>query len=207
MVVLKNGRYLIFDNSGRVVRLDSQLKFIQVSTDGKISSRDYNDDDLKKYTIVDTLNVMELVRNYLKLLMLDLGTGEYFTADLMQNPDVPFKSYIIKNTNNKSIQQVSYRIQRQEATGPRGQMEIQKQEYIIKFDCEGNVSKFVYPELVKLDLGSEPPYVFNENDFSITININKNIELNEMIKSIIEKDIKKHFKVREIEIERENGEE
>ena len=147
---------------------------------------------------------MEIAKNYLKLLMLDKDTGEYFTADLMQNPASEHKSYIIKNTNNKSIQQVSYRIQKQDAAGE--QKEIQKQDYIIKFDCEGNVSKFVYPELVKLNHGSNPPYVFNENDFSITININKNKELNEMIKNIVEKDIKKYFKVREIELDRQAGE-
>ena len=41
----------------------------------------------------------------------------------------------------------------------------------------------------------------------MTININKNIQLNEMIKNVVESDIKKYFKVREIELERENGEE
>lgn len=61
------------------------------------------------------------------------------------------------------------------------------------------MSKFVYPEAVKFDKDvGDPFFVFNENDFSITININKNQELNNMIKSIVEFDIKKFFKVQEI---------
>ena len=33
----------------------------------------------------------------------------------------------------------------------QGPEENEGQEYIIKFDTEGNVGKFVYPEVVKLD--------------------------------------------------------
>jgi hypothetical protein len=36
LVVLKNGRYLIFDNSGRVVRLEATFKFIDVSAKNKV---------------------------------------------------------------------------------------------------------------------------------------------------------------------------
>jgi hypothetical protein len=102
LVVLKNGRYLVFDNSGRVVRLEATFKFMEVSPKGKVTSRFYNEDDLKNYTIVDTLNVMNNDENstidetiiktprpqphticgYLKLLMLNTESGEYFTAML-----------------------------------------------------------------------------------------------------------------------------
>ena len=36
----------------------------------------------------------------------------------------------------------------------QGPEENEGQEYIIKFDTEGNVCKFVYPEVVKLDTRS-----------------------------------------------------
>ena len=36
LVVLKNGRHLIFDNSGRVVRLEATFKFIDVSAKNKV---------------------------------------------------------------------------------------------------------------------------------------------------------------------------
>ena len=82
MVVLKNGRYLVFDNSGRVVRLEIAFKFTEVSTKGKVTKKFYTEDELKDFTIVDTLNVMLPNENYLKLLMLNVETGEYFTAML-----------------------------------------------------------------------------------------------------------------------------
>ena len=82
LVVLKNGRYLIFDNSGRVVRLEATFKFIDVSAKNKVKNRFFGEKELCQFTIVDTLNVMTSEKNFLKLLMLNKETGEYFTAEL-----------------------------------------------------------------------------------------------------------------------------
>jgi hypothetical protein len=82
LVVLKNGRYLIFDNSGRVVRLEATFKFIDVSAKNKVKNRFFGEKELCQFTIVDTLNVMTSEKNFLKLLMINKETGEYFTAEL-----------------------------------------------------------------------------------------------------------------------------
>lgn len=89
---------MVFDNSGRVVRLEMSFKFMEVSAKGKVTSIYYTEDELKDFTVVDSLNVMNQDENYLKLLLLNIETGEYFTATLKQNPNYNYKSYTIKNT-------------------------------------------------------------------------------------------------------------
>ena len=82
LVVLKNGRYLIFDNSGRVVQLEAYFKFIDVTAKNKVQYRFFGEKELCKFTIVDTLNVMSSEKNCLKLLILNKDAGEYFIAEL-----------------------------------------------------------------------------------------------------------------------------
>lgn len=62
---------------------------------------------------------------------------------------------------------------------------------MIKFDSDGNVGKFVYPEQVKLDKNLPNGFEFNENDFTLTLNLNKDKRINDMIQNIVEQDIKK----------------
>jgi hypothetical protein len=82
-VVLKNGKYLIFDNSGSIVRLEVEHTLLE---------------KLSKYTIEDTLNVMINKENFLKLLMLNKKTDQYFTAELKSSVPRPhyIKSYTIE---------------------------------------------------------------------------------------------------------------
>jgi hypothetical protein len=89
-VVLKNGRYLIFDNSGSIVRLEVK------NIDKKQKLPGY--EKLSQYTIVDTLNDMTNNDNFLKLLMLNKETDEYFTAELKSSPPLPhyIKHYTIE---------------------------------------------------------------------------------------------------------------
>lgn len=72
----------------------------------------------------------------------------------------------------------------------QGPEENEGQEYIIKFDTEGNVGKFVYPEFVKLDSSKLGGFHFKENDFTMTLNLNKDKKINEMIQGIVERNIK-----------------
>ena len=72
----------------------------------------------------------------------------------------------------------------------QGPEENEGQEYIIKFDTEGNVGKFVYPEVVKLDSRKANGFELKENDFTMTLNLNKDKRINEMIQGIVEKNIK-----------------
>ncbi len=53
------------------------------------------------------------------------------------------------------------------------------------------MGKFVYPELVKLDKNMPNGFELNENDFTLTLNLNKDKRVNDMIQKIIEQDIKK----------------
>ena len=96
LVVLKNGRYLIFDKSGSIVRLEVEHTLLE---------------KLSQYTIEDTLNVMINKENVLKLLMLNKKTDKYFTAEL--KPSVPrthyIKSYTIELSIVKDPRQESYR--------------------------------------------------------------------------------------------------
>ena len=72
----------------------------------------------------------------------------------------------------------------------QGPEENEGQEYIIKFDTDGNVGKFVYPEVVRLDSRKENGFEFKENDFTMTLNLNKDKKINEMIQGIVERNIK-----------------
>ena len=72
----------------------------------------------------------------------------------------------------------------------QGPEENEGQDYIIKFDTEGNVGKFVYPEVVKLDSSKANGFEFKQNDFTMTLNLNKDKKINEMIQGIVERNIK-----------------
>jgi hypothetical protein len=72
----------------------------------------------------------------------------------------------------------------------QGPEENEGQEYIIKFDTDGNVGKLVYPEVVKLDSRKANGFEFKENDFTMTLNLNKDKKINEMIQGIVERNIK-----------------
>lgn len=78
----------------------------------------------------------------------------------------------------------------------QGPEENEGQEYIIKFDTEGNVGKFVYPEIVKLDSRTQKGFEFKENDFTMTLNLNKDKKINEMIHGIVERSIKSQMSER-----------
>jgi hypothetical protein len=78
----------------------------------------------------------------------------------------------------------------------QGPEENEGQEYIIKFDTEGNVGKFVYPEIVKLDSRKANGFEFKENDFTMTLNLNKDKKINEMIQGIVERNIKSQISER-----------
>ena len=43
------------------------------------------------------------------------------------------------------------------------------------------MGKFVYPEVVKLDSRKANGFEFKENDFTMTLNLNKDKKINEMI--------------------------
>jgi hypothetical protein len=90
LVVLKNGRFLIFDHSGSVVRVEFKNNDIKHTVLGQR--------ELSQLTIVDTLNVMTDNENFLKLLMVNKQTDEYFTAELKSSLPRPhsIKSYKIK---------------------------------------------------------------------------------------------------------------
>jgi hypothetical protein len=112
LVVLKNGRYMIFDNSGRLVRLEATFKIESVNDNNEVKHMFLGEKELSKFTIVDTLNVMTKNENFLKLLMLNKDTDDYLTAEL--KPSLPrlntIKSYKIKLSFDNDPQQESFRI-------------------------------------------------------------------------------------------------
>jgi hypothetical protein len=74
LVVLKNGRYLIFDKSGRVVRLEATINIEGVYEYNEVKHKFLGEKELSQFTIVDTLNVMKNNENFLKLLMFNKET-------------------------------------------------------------------------------------------------------------------------------------
>ena len=98
LVVLKNGRYLIFDNSGSIVRLEVEHTLLE---------------KLSQYTIEDTLNVMINNENVLKLLIVNKKTDQYFTAELKSSLPLPhyIKSYSIELSTATDPRQESNRFE------------------------------------------------------------------------------------------------
>jgi hypothetical protein len=74
-VFLKNGRFLIFDNSGSPVRLNvTNFNFKNSFPEKK--------EEFPELTIVDSLNEKTKNKNFLKLLMLNKNTDDFFSAEL-----------------------------------------------------------------------------------------------------------------------------
>jgi hypothetical protein len=112
-MVLKNGRYLIFDHSGSVVRLEAEFKIKYVCDNIEVKETLLWEKELSKLTIVDTLNVKtKNEKNFLKLLMLNKATDEYLTAELRPSviPPNTIKSYTINFSKYTDPQQESCRI-------------------------------------------------------------------------------------------------
>ena len=81
MVFLKNGRFLIFDNSGSIVPLNVENDFVKHTRAGY--------QERPQQTIVDTLNAMKNNENFLKLLILNKDKDDYFTAELKSSFSQP----------------------------------------------------------------------------------------------------------------------